>query len=325
MASAPRYRVRAYAKINLGLNIAQRRPDGFHELRTILQTISLADDLVIEVRRGRGISLTVTGDAPADSSNLAWRAAALAAESWAIRGHVALHLTKRIPAGAGLGGGSSDAAAVLRALALTARRPPAPAAVLALGAQLGSDVPALLLGGTVLGLGRGEEVYTLADLAPWHCVLAMPRGGAGKAISTPEAYARWDLHHPGLTPLAASATIMRFCSLVQQVLPAFRAPLTVTRNREFPSGGSKVHAGIENDFQPEVFSLSPDFPRIHRQLQRASAAWVSLTGSGAAQFGLFAEAGRAAQAAARLAVRDRSWHARFVPRSQFLRGVSVVS
>jgi len=320
-----RFRVRAYAKLNLGLKLVGRRADGFHELRTIFQTIALADRLEIAIGPGRGVGLEVVGDGDGvgpTADNLAVRAAELAAEAWSIRGRIAIKLEKRIPVGAGLGGGSSDAAAVLRALALAARRP---SPMLPLAARLGSDVPPLLLGGTVLGLGRGEEVYPLADLGGWHCVLAMPRQGPGAAVSTAAAFAAWDRGR-SLTPSTDFDTIMEFCRLVDQVLPAFR----LGRNRGAPpaslkgAGGPRVHAGIENDFQPGVFSLSTDFPRIHQQLLRGHAVWVSLTGSGAAQFALFAQADRAQRVAAGLAVRDRSWQTRFVGRAEFHRGLRVV-
>lgn len=309
------YRVRAHAKLNLGLKIVARRPDGFHELRTVFQTISLADRLEVELARsGRGLWIESRGlDAPTGEANLAYRAAALGAEAFGVPGGIRIHMEKRIPLGAGLGGGSADAAAVLRVLARAARRPPSWRAQLDCAARLGSDVPALLLGGTVLGLGRGEEVYPLADLGRWHCVVVLP-GGEVSHIATPEAFARWDGARR-LTARQASDTIMEFCSLLPQVLPAFRSD---ERNRG--PKGPRVQAGLENDFQPEVFSLSPDFPRIHHQLRRSQALWVSLTGSGAAQYGLFRQA-EAARAAARGLTNDRAWTARFVSRREFERGV----
>ncbi|MGH9485146.1 MAG: 4-(cytidine 5'-diphospho)-2-C-methyl-D-erythritol kinase, partial [Terriglobales bacterium] len=213
------FTIRAFAKINLGLKIVARRPDGFHELRTVFQTIALADRLRLTVSSGRGVVVTATGwPVPAGRGNLAVRAAELAAERFGIRGRVEIALEKRIPLGAGLGGGSSDAAAVLRMLALAARRRPALSALLAAARELGSDVPLFLLGGTVLGLGRGDEVYGLPDLAPWHCVLAMPRAAAGSGLATPAAFARWDAQQRGaLTEKVRSSTLMEFCSLVDQV------------------------------------------------------------------------------------------------------------
>lgn len=312
---------RAYAKINLGLKIVARRPDGFHELRTVFQTIALADRLELTLGRGRGVGLTTSGlPTPTGRANLAVRAAELAARRFAIPGRILITLHKQIPLGAGLGGGSSDAAAVLRLLARAARRPPALGDLLALAREIGSDVPAFLLGGTVLGLGRGDEVYALPDLAPWHCVLAMPRSASAAGLATPAAFAAWDRRHRSqLTESRRSSTLMEFCSLVDQVLPAFRT----LRNRG--SQESKVHAGIENDFLPGVLSLSPDFPRIHHQLCRTSAAWVGLTGSGAAQFGLFSRAEPAEAVATALARRHCIWRARFVPRHVVQRSVQIES
>lgn len=312
---------RAYAKINLGLKIVARRGDGFHELRTVFQTISLADSLEISSGRGRGVTLTTTGlPTPSGQANLAVRAATLAADRFAIPGRIEIRLDKQIPLGAGLGGGSSDAAAVLRMMAHAARRPPALCDLLALARELGSDVPLFLLGGTVLGLGRGDEVYALPDLAPWHCVLAMPRSASTAGLATPAAFADWDRRHRAqLTEKVRSSTLMEFCSLVDQVLPAFRT----LRNRG--SQEPKVHAGIENDFLPGVFSLSPDFPRIHHQLCRTSAAWIGLTGSGAAQFGLFSRAEPAKAVATALARRHCTWRARFVPRHVVQRSVQFES
>src|SRR6185437_16556731 len=131
-------RARAYAKINLGLKIVGRRADGFHDLRTIFQTLALHDRVVIELHGGRGVRLELDGEADgvaADGGNLAARAAALAAEAWGMRRQIVIRLHKRIPVGAGLGGGSSDAAAVLRLLATAARRPAALALQLALARQ----------------------------------------------------------------------------------------------------------------------------------------------------------------------------------------------
>lgn len=321
MPPALNLRARAHAKINLGLKILRRRRDGFHELRTVFQTIALADRVELDFQPGgrAAVALEVAGEAPAGEDNLAYRAARLAADAYRLRGRLAIRLTKRIPQRAGLGGGSSDAAAVLRMAAHLAGRAATPRRQLELAAELGSDVAPFLLGGTVLGLGRGEEVYGLPDLPPWRVVLAMPRDGAG--VATPEAFRAWDRSHPGLTAAGEFATIMEFCSLLEQVLPAFRAPHS-GRNRGRLVRPT-VHAGIENDFQAGVFSLSPDFPRIHRQLRQGQAAWVSLTGSGAAQFGLFARAEPALRTAARLQRRYQVWSSRFVGRSEFHRGLTV--
>ena len=167
-------RARAFAKINLGLRILGRRSDGYHELRSVIQTISLTDTLTLTFRPGRGVRLeavraerNVCWPELADGQNLAVRAALLAREAFGLRGQIGVAIHKRIPLGAGLGGGSADAAAVLRVAAARARRPPPAAALCRPAAAPGSRVPALLLGGTVPALGRGEECYRLPGLAAW--------------------------------------------------------------------------------------------------------------------------------------------------------------
>ncbi|MGH9520855.1 MAG: 4-(cytidine 5'-diphospho)-2-C-methyl-D-erythritol kinase [Terriglobales bacterium] len=322
MAPEHRLRARACAKINLGLKIVRHRDDGFHELRTVFQTVALADRLELVHRAGRvlDVELRVRGDAPAGEGNIAHRALRLAADAFHLRGQFSLELDKRIPIGAGLGGGSSDAAAVIRLLAHISGPKAAPLhRQLQLAAELGSDVAPFLLGGSVLGLGRGEEVYSLPDLAPWHAVIAMP---AGHTVSTPNAFADWDRRQ--LTAAGGSGTIIEFCSLLEQVLPAFRPLFHKGRNRGAHIRASKVQAGLENDFEAGVLSLAPDFPRIHQQLKQAGAAWVSLSGSGSAQFGLFAEIESAQRVAALLARKHRVWRTRLVSRAEYRRRWGVV-
>ncbi|MBA3685012.1 MAG: 4-(cytidine 5'-diphospho)-2-C-methyl-D-erythritol kinase [Planctomycetes bacterium] len=157
-------RLAAPAKINLHLEVLGRRDDGFHAIETVFQTIDLHDEVVVRLVAQAGITLTVAGaDLPADATNLAWRAA----DAWLGRRPgtgIAIELIKRIPAGAGLGGGSSDAAAVLRALQSLAEHPLPPAELAELAAGLGSDVPFFLIGGTAHAVGRGEQLTPLPDL-----------------------------------------------------------------------------------------------------------------------------------------------------------------
>lgn len=166
-------RVRAYAKLNLGLRILYKRPDGYHELRTVFQTISLADHIDISFTPARVSSVEVHGT-PAIEDNLVSRAARLVAEAAGIDGEIVFHLRKNIPMGAGLGGGSSDAAAVLLALPVLAGKPLAADDLQTMAAKLGSDVPFFLHGGTALGLSRGEELYPLPDQARARGLLWFP-------------------------------------------------------------------------------------------------------------------------------------------------------
>ena len=176
---------RAFAKINVGLRVLGKRPDGFHEIRTVYQTVGLADRLQVGIApRHKGIHLECNhGELSAGPENLVYRAAELWQRATGYKGGIRLRLEKKIPMGAGLGGGSSDAATTLLALErLTGDRLGLPAR-LELAAKLGSDVPLFLLGGRVLGCGRGEEVYPLTDLSARHCLIASP----GFSVSTAEA------------------------------------------------------------------------------------------------------------------------------------------
>src|SRR5262249_43571712 len=155
--------LRALAKLNLDLRILHKRPDGFHELRTVFQTISLADIIKVSFTPGRKTEIALD-DPLAIPDNLIVRAAKAVLDDTRTTGTVRLQLTKRIPMGGGLGGGSSDAAAILLALpVLIGKRPPH---LPQIAVSLGSDVPYFLEGGTALGLGRGEELYPLEEVAP---------------------------------------------------------------------------------------------------------------------------------------------------------------
>jgi len=185
--------VRAFAKINLSLRVLGTRSDGYHELRTVFQSIALHDTLTITRTRDRFAFSCDDPACPADRENLVWRAAH---EMWiasnrrgALRG-VSVHLAKRIPLQAGLGGGSSDAAAAIRAFGQMWTVPIADQR--RIGAALGADVPYFFDGGTALGVGRGDRVERLADRKPSWVVLVLPAFG----ISTQQAFAWWDLDRP---------------------------------------------------------------------------------------------------------------------------------
>ena len=165
-------RLRSLAKINLDLRVLHKRPDGFHELRTIFQTISLADTIEVEFERGRTrIELKSNIDIP---GNLIVKAADLVLRSLRAKGQLRIRLTKRIPMGGGLGGGSSNAASVLLALPGLLKKKISIEKLLDLAAELGSDVPFFLLGGTAVGLGRGTELYPLPDVPPHPGLLITP-------------------------------------------------------------------------------------------------------------------------------------------------------
>ena len=183
MSRPRRARVRALAKINLDLRVLGKRPDGFHELRTVFQTISLADTLDIAFTPARKTSISLVDDLQI-ADNLVVRAARLVMEAMRVTGQIEMRLTKRIPMGAGLGGGSSDAAAVLLALPALAGRGIDLQKLSALGEQLGSDVPFFLLGGTAVGIGRGTELFPLPDTPAQQGILVAP----GIHVNTAQAY-----------------------------------------------------------------------------------------------------------------------------------------
>jgi 4-diphosphocytidyl-2-C-methyl-D-erythritol kinase len=185
-------RLPSFAKINLGLRIGPPglRRDGFHELRTLYQTIALHDRLTIEYsRRGAGIVLHCNDPrVPLDARNTCWQAAEQVMAALKLGGGVKIVLDKRLPVQGGLGAASGNAAAVILGLERAARKRLEPAARMRIAEQVGSDVPLFLVGGTVLGVGRGEQVYPLPDLPPFDLVVATPEIG----VSTPGAFAAWD-------------------------------------------------------------------------------------------------------------------------------------
>jgi 4-diphosphocytidyl-2-C-methyl-D-erythritol kinase len=267
--------VPSFAKLNLGLEVLGVRSDGYHELRTIFQTIDLHDDVVLRLR---GEDVVVRCDHPAvptDGTNLAARAArALLAYAGVERG-VDLTLVKRIPVAGGLGGGSSNAAAVLLGLDRLLGLGLGPAGLDPLARRLGADVPYFLTGGTALGLARGDEVYPLFRQVRAHVVVVDPQ----RPLSTAAVFARLDAR---LTPRENSYTIYRF----------------VSRDLE----GSARFAILTNDLEPAALEEAPDLSvtveRVRDVLVGEGAFLASLSGSGASFFGLFDGAKKARRAQA---------------------------
>ena len=180
--------VEANAKINLTLDILGKRPDGYHEVAMVMQTVGLHDTLTLE-KRDQGISLNINVPwLKADEKNLAWRAAALVQEEFGLTGGVHIELTKRIPVAAGLAGGSADAAAVLKGMSELYGLNLSDNKLCELGAKLGSDIPFCLLGGTMLATGRGEVLKRLPDMPETWVVLVKPR----ISVSTAWAYQNYD-------------------------------------------------------------------------------------------------------------------------------------
>src|ERR1700676_1273663 len=183
--------VRSFAKINLGLYIGAARADGFHDLRTVYQTIALHDVIRVSVGRGSGIEILCKNKdprVPLDSSNTCYRVAELVLEELGVYGRVSVEIEKRLPVQGGVGAASSNAVATMVALERALRKKLSRSARLRIAAEIGSDLPLFLVGGTALGVGRGEEVYPLADLPSLPMVVVMPEVG----VSTAQAFADWD-------------------------------------------------------------------------------------------------------------------------------------
>ncbi|MDQ6705338.1 MAG: 4-(cytidine 5'-diphospho)-2-C-methyl-D-erythritol kinase [Acidobacteriota bacterium] len=249
--------VRAFAKINLSLHILYKRPDRFHEIRGIFQTISLADELRIRFTPTPITSIAVDGNIQI-ADNLVERAARLCLDEIKLTGAAEFVLRKHIPMGAGLGGGSSDAAAVLLAIPVLAGRVIPLDRLLALASELGSDVAFFLLGGTAIGLGRGEELYPLPDRKPARGVLIAP----DIHVSTANAY----------RALSARLTT----HLQQNKLVSFQS-----ETWQGDRGRS------ENDFEEVVFEQHPALKILKSRLLEMGAQPAMMTGSGAALFGIF--------------------------------------
>lgn len=271
-------RVAAFAKINLGLEVLGVRQDGYHELRTIFQTIDLCDDIELRLRPK---DVTVVCDhpgVPADERNLAARAALDLRRFAKVETGVEISITKRIPVAGGLGGGSSDAAAVLLGLDRLWRLGLGPAALHPLARRIGADVPFFLMGGTGLGLGRGDEVYPLRKQVRAQVVLVDP----SRPVSTTAVFRRLDA---GLTPRENSHTIFRF----------------ISRDLEGDGGYSLLSNDLERAALEEVPDLADQVGKIRGILVREGALLASLSGSGSSFFGLFDDAVKARRARAALA------------------------
>lgn len=255
--------VLAPAKINLTLEILGTRADGFHELRSVMQAISLHDSLTFEDAPGEGI-IVMGGspDAPPDESNLVYRAAKALSEQSAGEFGARIALRKRIPVGAGLGGGSSDAAATLVALNKLWRLGLPKHRLMEIGASLGSDVPFFLTGGTAMAEGRGEVVTEIEQPAPIWIVVVWP----GLKLATPQVYRRYDeevVNFPGKDNLTA-----------QMVLALAGSSLE----------GIGLH--LHNDLEPAAFALATPVRLAKERLLDAAVVAASMSGSGSSVFGL---------------------------------------
>jgi 4-diphosphocytidyl-2-C-methyl-D-erythritol kinase len=405
--------VRSHAKINLGLGIGAPRPDGFHGLATVYQTLELHDVVTVTARPAAATALRLTSNdkrVPTDSRNTAWKMAELALKMLGVTAEVEIHIEKRLPVQGGLGAGSANAVAALvgleaeleagdglrglpglkietwgtqlgienelRGLPLFEQKTlegwgtglegasqqvsePAGQRVslpqgepsgtfpglltqrLQIAAQVGSDVPLFLIGGTVLGVDRGQEVYPLPDIEPVWCVVAAPEIG----VSTPQAFRDWDAlcATEGLTAEASTAKLNElsraYASAFAGAIPQGR--LGTGSSGVLPGGedlagrqeSALVRTGIsswiQNDFERVVFPQHPSLAEIKRLLAgpgtpeaacHSSSLVASLSGSGSALYGLYLTRGDAEAAQERLQPAGvRSYLTRTLPRAAYWR------
>lgn len=323
-------RVRSFSKINLGLAVGPARADGYHGLTTVYQTLALHDFVTVSARRAAKTVIRLGADHPGVPStahgsaerNTAWKMVAGALERLGVGAEVEIEIEKRLPVQGGMGAGSANAAAALlgleRELGVALSGPER----LKLAAAVGSDVPLFLLGGTVLGLGRGQEVYPLPESPGLHCVVAVP----GVGVSTAQAFKELDQRQgvAGREQGAAGGalTFQQGEDRLKELSYALAAVWTPDGAEAGPSGIARpvglghrgdlaenpllalVRTGIENDFEEVVFSQHPSLRSTKRDLLGSSddsgegCVYAALSGSGSALFGLY-EAKAAAEAAQR--------------------------
>ncbi|RLD14056.1 4-(cytidine 5'-diphospho)-2-C-methyl-D-erythritol kinase [candidate division KSB1 bacterium] len=277
---------RAFAKINLGLKVLNKRADGFHNIETFFQQIDLHDDIAIEPTSDGRIHLTCSDkDCPTDAGNLAFRAAAmlkkyLNAPSLGCR----IHIEKRIPMGGGLGGGSSDAATTILALNTLWGASLPPTQITELAAGLGSDVAFFTIGGLALGTGRGEKLLPIDDKISYTGILVYP----GIHISTPWAYKNLNLS------LTNSDKIGKFIDFIREL-------------GRFDQWQSR----LPNDLEAPVFRVHRSLQNIVAELYSAGAFYARMSGSGSSLYGLFDTPGKAE--AAQSLLKNRRQAKLFIP------------
>jgi 4-diphosphocytidyl-2-C-methyl-D-erythritol kinase len=352
--------VRSHAKINLGLYIGAPRPDGFHALATVYQTLEIFDVVTVTARASHSTALRLTSNdlrVPTDGRNTAWKIVELALNTLRRTAEVEIHIEKRLPVQGGLGAGSANAVAALVGLEAelgvgfpglrgetwgTQVRGLSPGWAdrrLEIAAQVGSDVPLFLIGGTVLGVDRGQVVSALPDIDPTWCVVAIPEVG----VSTPQAFRDWDAlcAAEGLTQEASADKLSKLSSAYASDFAGgipwdgqgvgSSGVLSKGENLAGPLESALVRTGIsswiQNDFERVVFPQHPSLAEIKRILAdpgtpeaaRSSSSLVaSLSGSGSALYGLYLTRGDAEAARERLLATGVSSHlTRTLPRSRY--------
>lgn len=287
----------SFAKINLDLRVLGTRPDGFHDLKTIFQSLAVFDNVTVTMRRGPLAVACDEPDIPVDQRNLVWKAASLLHRTMTGKSSpprdIAIDLRKRVPAEAGLGGGSSNAAMTLLALNKLWKLDLDMSTLARIGGRLGADVPYFLVGGTALGLGRGDDIYPLTDMPPVHVVILRP----GFGVSTADAYGWFD--------------------------EEIRRPLKEPAPRPVPPGWPAWAETLRNDLEIPVVRHHPAIGRIRQSLLDAGARFAAMSGSGSAVFGLFERADAARRTANDLARPGwLSLHTRTLTRREYDRRVA---
>ena len=360
--------IRSHAKVNLGLGIGAPRPDGFHALVTVYQTLEWHDLVTVAASPAASTAIQITSNdqrVPTDNRNTAWKMAALALEALDLSAEVEIHIEKRLPVQGGLGAGSANAVAALVGLEAELGiggeirglpphspqqmgAPPFPRSLrkgweaerLEIAAQVGSDVSLFLIGGTILGLDRGQQVFPLPEIEPLWCVVATPEEG----VSTAQAFRDWDAlcAAEGLTAEASADKLNElsraYASAFAGEMPAggmgvgssgvLPTPESVGENLAGPQESALVRTGItswiRNDFERVVFPQHPSLGEIKRLLAASgapeAALLASLSGSGSALFGLYLTRGDAEAARERLRPAGvRSTLTRTLPRAAYWR------
>jgi len=264
--------VRSFAKINLGLRIGAARPDGFHELLTVYQTIGLHDVIRISVGRGNGIAIQCADPrVPRDESNTCFRIVEKAMSALQTKGRVVIEIEKRLPVQGGLGGASSNAVAALLGLERALKKALPAVERLRIAAEVGSDLPLFLVGGTVLGVGRGEQVYPLPDFPAAPCVVLTPEVG----VSTPKAFAEWDrLFGAGTCGAGTPAREPQARSLPLPGSEAAELRSAWPDQRSGPTQTKSARPHTTRPSDPQELTVSSASDRI-KELGRGLSAWLS--------------------------------------------------
>ncbi len=298
--SSPEFTLPSFAKINWSLRVLGKRPDGYHEVSTVLQTVSLHDDLHFVASDQARVTLNCDYPAvPTDETNLIVRAARLLIDRYQVSIGAIIHLDKRIPPRGGLGGASSNAAVTLLGLAQLWQLDLSLFELVTIASELGADVPFFLLGGRVLGTGIGTTLTQVSDGAQLSLITVTPNA----SVSTPDAYAA----------LKASA-----------LTTPNSAPI-LTNSRAEPFSSESDQWPLHNDFEKVIFEIEPEIKRVQKALLDAGARGVLLAGSGSSVFGIFdsPEAQGRALAEMQTEVGWRTFPCNTLSRSEYLRAMGA--